>query len=61
VRDTSPDRGFDSPAEMAWQPEVMAGGLVGLDEASALARRDRHAETALLYGRDGHMREIRRV
>jgi hypothetical protein len=45
-------------AEMAWQAQVMAGGLVGLDEEAARARLDGHAETALLYRRDGQMREI---
>jgi hypothetical protein len=43
---------------MAWQAQVMAGGLVGLDEEAARARLDGHAETALLYRRDGQMREI---
>jgi thiamine biosynthesis lipoprotein ApbE len=46
-------------ADMAWQAQVLAGGLVGLAEEAALARLDGHVKTALLYRRDRHMLEIR--
>jgi hypothetical protein len=45
-------------AEMAWQAQQIAGRLVGLDEESAVARLDGLAGTALLYRRDGRMREV---
>jgi hypothetical protein len=45
-------------AEMAWRAQVIAGDLVGVDEECALARLDGLTETALLYRRDGQLREV---
>jgi hypothetical protein len=45
-------------AEMAWQAQVIADGLIGRDEGPAVTRLAGTAERALLYRCDGQMREI---
>lgn len=45
-------------AEMAWQAQVAADSLVGLNEAAALGRLARTGETALLYRHDCQLRDI---